>query len=280
MKHKRKHLMLNSEGLNFTKNKISDGILARWDKTIIAEKKENLPSIDILDVIGADFFGEGFTAKRMSAALRSIGEDKDIVVNINSPGGDFFEGVAIYNMLAQHKGEVTINIIGLAASAASVVAMAGDKIKISKIGFLMIHNAWAIVIGNKNDLRDAAGTLEQFDKSIISAYSARASIEDKQIAKMMDNETWIGADDAIEFGFADEIIEAKKAEGKEGEKQTKAQAKRTIEMALARMGLSRKEREDIFQKAGVRDAAEPPARDAGDWTKDPKWGEVVDAMKS
>ncbi len=273
---KRKHSKLNPEGLNFTRNKISDGILSRWDKTIVAEKKDDTASIDIFDVIGEDFFGGGFTAKRMSAALRSIGEDKDVVININSPGGDVFEAATIYNLLAQHKGEVTVNILGLAASAASVIAMAGDVIKISKIGFLMIHNAWAIVMGNKNDLRSAADTLEQFDKSIITAYSSRTELDEKKIAKMMDNETWIGADDALEYGFADEMIEAKKAPGKDGEKQTKAQAKRTIEMALAREGFSRKEREEIFQRAGVRDAADPVQRDADA----EKWDRLCETMKN
>lgn len=265
---KRKHLLLKTDGLNFNRNKIEDGILSRWDKTIVAENKEDNSSIDIFDVIGSDYFGDGFTAKRMSAALRLIGEDKDVTININSPGGDVFEAATIYNLLSQHKGKVTVNILGLAASAASVIAMAGDNIKIAQNGFLMIHNAWSIVMGNKDDLRQAADTLEQFDKSILATYVARTNISESKISKMMDNETWIGADDALEFGFADEIIEAKSDPDKKKEdKQGKAQAKRTIEMALAREGFSRKEREEIFQKASVRDAAEHIQRDAdaGDW---------------
>jgi len=273
---KQKHLLLKTDGLNFTRNKISDGILSRWDKTIASVKENDAASIDIFDVIGSDFFGDGFTAKRMSAALRSIGADKDVVININSPGGDFFEAATIYNLLAQHKGTVTVNILGLAASAASVIAMAGDTIKISKIGFLMIHNAWAIVMGNKNDLRDAADALEQFDKSILAAYSDRATIEEKRIVKMMDDETYIGADDALEYGFADEVIETKKAPAKDSEKQTKAQARRKMEMALAREGFSRKEREEIFQKAGVRDAAELVQRDADK----ENWDALIHTMKN
>lgn len=273
---KRKHSPLNAQGFNFTRNKISDGILAKWDKTIMAEKKDESSSIDVFDVIGSDFFGEGFTAKRMSAALRSIGEDKDVTVNINSPGGDVFEAATIYNLLAQHKGTVTVNILGLAASAASVIAMAGDKINISKIGFLMIHNAWSIAMGNKTDFRTAADWLEQMDKSILAAYASRASIDESKISKMMDKETWIGADDAIEYGFADDMIETKKAPEQESEKQTKAQARRTMEMALAHEGFSRKEREDIFQKAGVRDAAELVQRDADK----EKWDELLRVMRN
>ncbi len=273
---KRKHLLLKAEGLNFNRNKIEDGILARWDKTILAEKKEDTASIDIFDVIGSDFFGEGFTAKRMSAALRSIGEDKDVVVNINSPGGDVFEAATIYNLLAQHKGNVTVNILGLAASAASVIAMAGDTIRISQIGFLMIHNAWSVVIGNKDDLREAADVLEKFDESILAAYSARAKADESKIKKMMDGETWINAEDSVEYGLADEIIETKSGNKPNDEKKTKAQAKRTLEMALAREGFSRKEREEIFQRAGVREAAEPIQRDADAG----KIGELIHIMKT
>lgn len=274
---KPKHFLLKTDGLNFNRNKLDDGILARWDKTIVAEKKDDAASIDIFDVIGSDFFGDGFTAKRMSAALRSIGEDKDVVVNINSPGGDVFEAATIYNLLVQHKGNITVNILGLAASAASVIAMAGDNIKIAHNGFLMIHNAWAIVMGNKSDLRQAADTLEQFDKSIMATYAARTGLDESKIVKMMDKETWIGAQDALEYGFADETIEAKSDPDKKKEdKQTKAQAKRTLEMALAREGFSRKEREEIFHRAGVRDAAEPVQRDADE----EGWRELIKTMKS
>lgn len=87
--------------------------------------------------------GEGVTAKRISAALRAIGE-QDIVVNLNSPGGDMFEGLAIYNLLRAHSGKVTVNILGIAASAASIIAMAGDEIKMGRGAFLMIHNCWAM----------------------------------------------------------------------------------------------------------------------------------------
>lgn len=274
---KRKKNLLNSEGMNFLKNKIDDGILARWDKTVVAKSEDDKSSsIDIFDVIGSDFFGDGFTAKRMSAALRSIGEDKDVVVNVNSPGGDVFEAATIYNLLAQHKGNVTVNILGLAASAASVISMAGDKIKIAKNGFLMIHNAWSCVCGNKDDLREYANILEKFDQSILDTYTGRSSLDEKKIEKMMKEETWISADDAIEYGMADEIIDVKQGDKKDVEKQTKAQAKRTMEMALAREGFTRKEREEIFQKAGVREASEPVQRDADV----EKWEALIKTMKN
>ncbi|WP_034085582.1 head maturation protease, ClpP-related, partial [Pseudomonas aeruginosa] len=109
----------------------------------------------------------------IAGALRAIGGDVDVTVNINSPGGDVFEGLAIYNLLREHKGKVTVNIIGLAASAASFIAMAGDEIRIGRAAFLMIHNAWLIAMGNRNDLREIADWLEPFDMTLADIYAQR-----------------------------------------------------------------------------------------------------------
>lgn len=257
------------------KNRIDDGILARWDKSVHAEEKNN--TINVFDVIGADYFGEGFTAKRMSAALRSIGAENDVVVNINSPGGDFFEGATIYNLLTEHKGHVTVNISGLAASAASVIAMAGDTIRISQVGFLMIHNAWGMVVGNRHDMNQAADVFATFDASMRDLYAARTGLDAKAVEKLMDGETWLNAADAVENNFATEIIQVKTVDtdDENKEKKAKAMAKRTIEMALAKQGISRKERDEIFQMAGVRDAAEPAPSDSGD----EDWRALIETMK-
>ncbi|HEC0958195.1 TPA: Clp protease ClpP, partial [Klebsiella pneumoniae] len=131
--------------------------LERWEPEVRAAGND-ANSISIYDSIGENWEGTGVTAKRISAALRAIG-DKDVVVNINSPGGDFFEGVAIYNLLREHPGRVTVQVMGLAASAASVIAMAGDEILMGDGSFLMIHNAWAVAIGNRHDMADAAKLL-------------------------------------------------------------------------------------------------------------------------
>jgi ATP-dependent protease ClpP protease subunit len=240
-----------------------------------AEDKDNV--INVFDVIGADYFGEGFTAKRMSAALRSIGAENDVVVNLNSPGGDFFEGATIYNLLIEHKGHVTVNVSGLAASAASVIAMAGDTINISQVGFLMVHNAWGMVVGNRHDMTAAADVFGVFDSAMRDLYAARTGLDAKAIEKLMDNETWLNAKDAVEKGFATDIIEVKTVEKDGSEKKAKVMAKRTIEMALVKQGISKKEREDIFQKAGVRDVAEPAASDSG---KDEDWKALLETMKS
>lgn len=175
-------------------------VMSRWDRAIQSSGDEN-STINIYDPIGSD----GVTAKRISAALRSIGS-RDVTVSINSPGGDFFEGITIYNLLRGHPHKVTVQVVGLAASAASVIAMAGDEIKMSPASFMMIHNAWSVVIGNSHDLRAAADVMAQFDESMASLYASRTGIEQAKIAKLMDAETFLSGESAFEMGFATALL--------------------------------------------------------------------------
>ncbi len=257
--------LLNNKGIQ-SRERLDESILSRWDKTLVASTKD-VATIDIFDAIGEDFFGGGFTAKRMSAALRSIGAENDVNVNINSPGGDFFEGATIYNLLAEHKGKVTVNVLGLAASAASIIAMAGDAINISQVGFIMIHNAWSVAIGNAQDLQKTMDVLDALDKSMVDLYAKRTGLDVKDISKMMGAETWLGAQDAVDKGFATEIINIKTNDSQSDKKKSQAMAKRTLEMALSSQGFSRKEREEIFNEAGLRDAAASTVSDSGDGWK-------------
>ena len=176
--------------------------LEKWEPAVRAAS-EGEASISIYDSIGENWDGTGITAKRVSGILRAMGE-KDVTVNVNSPGGDFFEGVAIYNLLREHKAKVTVRVMGLAASAASVIVMAGDEILMGDGAFLMIHNAWAVAIGNRHDMADAAKRLEPFDAAMASVYANRSGITVAKAARMMDDETWIGAAQAIEDGFVKE----------------------------------------------------------------------------
>lgn len=180
--------------------------LAAWNPGIRAAAGETDNSISIFDVIGYDWWtGEGVTAKRIAGALRAIGE-QDVVVNINSPGGDYFEGLAIYNLLREHKGRVTVKILGIAASAASVIAMAGDEVQIARAGFLMIHNAWVSTSGDRHQLRDTADWLEPFDATAADIYAVRTGISVTDLGVMLDKETWIGGAEAVEKGFADAML--------------------------------------------------------------------------
>ena len=164
-------------------------------------KNEN--SIPIFGYIGEDYWADyPNTADRIRAALSRIG-DKPVELIINSQGGDMFEGIAIYNILKDHPHEVTVKIIGLAASAASIIAMAGDKILMGDASFLMIHNAWALVAGDKNELRKTADIFDMFDEEIAKLYVKKTNKKLNEIVKMMNEETFMGADAALESGFID-----------------------------------------------------------------------------
>lgn len=213
--------------------------LDRWNAGVQAADKEDERTISVYDVIGHDYWtGEGVTAKRISGALRALGKGA-ITVNVNSPGGDMFEGLAIYNLLREHDGEVTVKVLGLAASAASVIAMAGDKVQIARAGFLMIHNAWVMAAGNRHDLSDLAATLKPFDDAMAGIYAARTGKDAKAMAKLMDSETWIGGETAIEDGFADELLPSDQVS--KGAAKASASAVRRIESALRASGMPKSE---------------------------------------
>lgn len=204
--------------------------------------------ITIFEPIGYDWWtGEGVTASRIAGALRQIGDGNDVVVNINSPGGDVFEGLAIYNLLREHNGKVTVNILGIAASAASFIAMAGDQINIGKAAFLMIHNAWTIAAGNRNDLRAVADYLEPFDGAIADVYADRTGIDIKDITEVMDSETWINGKTAVSLGWADGYLESDVKE-KVSNRSDQIIVARRMDAALAKASIPRSERKTLMNE--------------------------------
>lgn len=154
--------------------------------------------IDIYDEIG--FWG--INARDFKARLKDAG---DVVLNINSPGGDVFDGIAMFNDLVAHKGNVTVNVTGIAASIASIIAMGGNEINIAPNAFFMVHNAWTIGVGNRHDFNELSGTLAKIDDALARTYAARTGGGIKSIKAMMDAETWLTAKEAKEAGFATAI---------------------------------------------------------------------------
>jgi ATP-dependent protease ClpP protease subunit len=227
--------------------------LDRWAGMPLAAEADDGATISIYDVIGEDIWtGGGFTAKRAAAALRSIGA-KDVTVNVNSPGGDMFEGLAIYNLLADHPGKVTVRVMGLAASAASIIAMAGDEIQMGLGSFLMIHNAWGVVVGNRNDMRDAADMFGQFDGAMADIYVHRTGAKKKDVEKWMDAETFMSASEAVANGFATSTFDAPKGDAKAS---ADTNARRRLDALLAKQGVPRSERRKLMREAaGTQDAA-------------------------
>ena len=132
--------------------------------------------------------------------------DGDIVVWINSPGGDCVAAAQIYNMLMDYKGNVTVKIDGIAASAASVIAMAGTRVLVSPVSMMMIHNPATIAMGDKAEMEKAIAMLTEVKDSIINAYEIKTDLSRARISHLMDAETWMDAHKAVELGFADEIM--------------------------------------------------------------------------
>ena len=130
----------------------------------------------------------------------------NLTVWINSPGGDCISASQIYTMLRSHKGKVTVKIDGIAASAASVVAMSGDETLISPTGYLMIHNPMTLASGNKSDMEKAITLLDEIKEGIINAYSRKTGLSRNKISKLMDDETWLNAEKALQLGFVDGIL--------------------------------------------------------------------------
>lgn len=132
---------------------------------------------------------------------------EEVEVNINSNGGDVFAASEIYTLLSQHSGRVTVNIQGLAASAASVIAMAGDVVHISPTAQIMIHKAWTIADGNADDMAHTSEFLDGIDDSIMNAYVTKTGLDKSELSNMMAKETWLTANQAVDYGFADDVMD-------------------------------------------------------------------------
>jgi len=246
------------------RSEMAPSALDRWNSGVKAASEDD-NTISILDPIGEDWYGNGVTSKRVSAALRAIGK-KDVTVSINSPGGDYFEGLAIYNLLRDHPAKVTVKIVGIAASAASVIAMAADEVQIARAGFIMIHNTWVVGAGDRHALRDIADWLEPFDMTAIDIYAARTGLDEKDIAGMLDRETWIGGADAVDKSFADSLLSADEIENRAAqslEERPKAAAHK-LDTLLARLNVPRSERRELIQalKGGMPGATATGMQDA------------------
>lgn len=210
------------------------------------------------------FWGDEVTPKAFREELEA--DSGDITVWINSPGGNVFAAAEIYTMLRDYQGTVTVKIDAIAASAASVIAMAGNKVLMSPVAMLMIHDPSTIAMGNARDMEKAISTLNEVKESIINAYAFKTGLTHNRIAKLMENETWMNAKKAVELGFADEILfeavepeedpdEEDPDEGEDGadpEEEKEEGIHLTAQMYSSRqMGLT------ILNRLGVREGKPP-----------------------
>ena len=167
------------------------------------------------------FWGDEVTPAAFRDELES--EEGDVTVWINSPGGNVFAAAEIYTMLCDHKGRITVKIDAIAASAASVIAMAGDTVLMSPVSMIMVHDPMTIAMGNARDMEKAISTLNEVKESIINAYVKKTGMTRSRVSKLMENETWMNARKAVELGFADAILFTEEGgKGDDDEKEVEA----------------------------------------------------------
>ena len=176
------------------------------------------PADGILDIDGEIVAEEGWFTEGAVVAKgfrQRLAQYRNVTVRINSPGGDVMAGAEIYSALKEHSlnghGRVRVEITALAASAASVIAMAGDEIAMYPTSYMMIHNPWSIVVGDAKEMRKTARTLDVISEGLINAYQQRTGKSRDELKRMLENETWMSAGTAVEQGFADEVIGAGEA---------------------------------------------------------------------
>jgi ATP-dependent Clp endopeptidase proteolytic subunit ClpP len=177
----------------------------------VQDKSDDVGEIYIYGTITDEkWLEEDVTPSWFRDEIKKLKDKKKIVSHINSPGGGVFAGITIYNMLKRHKAEKTTIIEGIAASIASIIALGADKIVMPKNSMVMIHKAWAIVVGNAIDMRKEADVMEKVDSSIASAIVAKTGRKEAEILDLMAAETWWTADEAKKMGYADEVSEEMK----------------------------------------------------------------------
>jgi ATP-dependent Clp protease protease subunit len=162
--------------------------------------------IFLYDVIGSGWMG-GISAEQFAQDLRALGSVRTIDLRINSDGGDVFEGRTIYTLLNEHPANIVVHVDGLAASIASLIAMAGDSIVVAEGAMMMVHNAWGLSIGNAADMRRQADLLDTVDQGLVKTYCARTGMDAKKCAGLLAAETWMTSQECVDFGFADSTTE-------------------------------------------------------------------------
>ncbi len=163
------------------------------------------------EIASESWWGDEVTPAAFRADLAKVA-GRDVTVWINSPGGDVIAASVIYSALMEHKGKITVKIDGLAASAASVIAMAGDTVLMAPTAYLMIHNPWSMVIGNAEELRQEAAVLDEIADGLVLAYQIKTGMSRAKLQQLMDDETWMSARTAMDYGFADGLLTRGKAE--------------------------------------------------------------------
>lgn len=226
-------------------------------------------------IASTSWWGDEVTPKAFKNELKK--HTGDITVRINSPGGDVFAGVSIYNALVEHDGKVTVKVDALAASAASFVAMAGEDIIMLPGSMMMIHNPWTFAMGNKDELAKVVEMLEKTGESISSIYEARTGKSKEEVAQLLEDETWMTAQEAVDLGFATEAQEPKKPSVSDSIKNALSYAG-TVRNAVMQpaMSIKQKAEKKEVEEINVSDTEKKPAEDTPEEPKDSVVNQVVE----
>lgn len=171
--------------------------------TVKAQANAALADISIYEPIGS----WDLTAAQFIAQVKALGDVSQINLDINSPGGDVFEALTIFNFLKRHSAKVTVTVGGVAASAASLIAMAGDTIIMPNNTMMMIHNPWTWAMGNADELREQADALDKISASLFNTYQSRTGMEAEALQAMLATDTWLTADECLAHGFCDQVVD-------------------------------------------------------------------------
>lgn len=259
-----------------------------WKKVKNQETEAEERILELSGTIAEDsWFDDDVTPQLFKDELNS--GTGDITVWINSPGGDCVAAAQIYNMLSNYKDRVTVKIDGIAASAASVIAMAGDTVLVSPVSMLMIHNPATMAWGDHAEMQKAMDMLDQVKESIINAYVLKTGLSRPKLSHLMDAETWMDANKAVELGFADDIMaRAETGPGEDGEGDTDGEEKKSPS-AHSSMLFSRRAADNALlnkviakygekkPKAGIGEQARIPAP-GGKNEPETETGRSVDAL--
>lgn len=185
-----------------------------WRCVDAAESESGEAEIDFYGYISEySWWEDDITPAKFKDDLHAFGQGKPITIRIHSGGGDVFAASAIRAMIMDYPGRVTTMIDGLCASAATYVAMAGDVVKMQDSAFFMVHNPWMMTFGDEHELREAANFLKKIKAGIIEAYQGKTKLSNEKLSKLMDKETWMTAQDALDSGFIDHVITNKTSKG-------------------------------------------------------------------
>lgn len=225
------------------------------------------PTLAIDGVIdtGGDWYSDSVTPRAFRAALDEH-EGQDIIVSINSPGGDVFAGFEIYNMLAARKGGTTVRVMGLAASAASYIAMAADpgKLQMCRASMMMIHNPWSYAYGNAEEMRKQAEVLDAIGSVMVDIYMQRATCTEEELRAMLDAERYLSPTEAMNAGLCDEVIDPAEEDDDEETQAMAALRDRYVAMSVEDVRRVRSALHIASRKATAKPSEPPPVVEKDD----------------